>query len=129
MSMFAWHSDGTWGDTVRFPDGVVLTAAEYALSPFRGWVWAEVPDTDTGADPQVASNTFDLHSKARAALASSVTALAVNATYIARNSTTTAQDKAQLKTLSNQINALIRQVNALTRLALAADLLRDTTGT
>lgn len=59
--------------------------------------------------------TYDLHARARAALAG-------NATYLALATPTAAQTTAQVK-------ALTRQINALIRLVVAADLLTDNTGT
>lgn len=59
--------------------------------------------------------TYDLHVRARAALAG-------NATYLALATPTNAQNTAQVK-------ALTRQHNALIRLIVAADLLTDNTGT
>lgn len=59
--------------------------------------------------------TYDLHAKARSALAG-------NATYLALAAPTNAQNAAQIK-------ALTRQNNAIIRLLVAADLLTDNTGT
>lgn len=53
--MMGWLKDGTWGETVRFPDGSTLTSADSASSPVNGWTWAPEPSTS----PTPAADALD----------------------------------------------------------------------
>lgn len=75
----------------------------------------QVTRTQVVRDVTTDAITYDLHARARAALAG-------NATYLALATPSNAQNTAQVR-------ALTRQINALIRLVVAADLLTDNTGT